>query len=52
MKTKAKIDFSGYSSGELGGIALNIKEQLTVNSALFAGLPYLFKGERSLFPGY
>ena len=40
MKTKAKIDFSGYSSGELGGIALNIKEQLTVNAAQFPNLPY------------
>jgi hypothetical protein len=40
MKTKAKIDFSGYPAGELGGIALNIKVQLTLNAGLFPSLPY------------
>ena len=40
MKTKAKIDLSGYPAGELGPHAQNILEQMTTNVAQFPGIPF------------
>src|SRR4051812_161759 len=51
-KTKAIVDFSGYSGPELGPLAQSIHDKVTANAATFANPPITMAALATMLTGY